>query len=59
LFSGALDMIEPLPLQDVPRLVASPDIEVLTGIESRVILLGFDHASDTPALADGRRQPAR
>lgn len=52
-------MIEPLPLRDVLRLVASPDIEVLTGIESRVILLGFDHASDTPALADGRRQPAR
>ena len=52
MLSGALDMIEPVPLQDVPRLDASPDIDVLTGVESRVIFLGFDHASDSLALGD-------
>ncbi len=52
LLSGAVDMIEPVPLQDVPRLEASPDIEVLTGIESRVIFFGFDHQSESLAMGE-------
>ncbi len=48
---GALEMMEPVPLQEVPRLVASQDIGVLSGIESRFILLNFYHASYTRTSA--------
>lgn len=53
LLSGEVDLIEPVPLQDVPRLAADPGIEVLQGVESRVMFYGFDHQSDGP-LADVR-----
>lgn len=48
LLSGELDLIEPVPLQDVPRLQADPSVEVLQGVESRVIFFGFDHQTDGP-----------
>ena len=43
LLSGELDFVEPIPLQDVPRLKNSAGITVLQGIEARVIMLGFEH----------------
>ncbi|MFW5678634.1 MAG: ABC transporter substrate-binding protein [Pseudomonadota bacterium] len=57
LLSGAVDLIEPVPLQDVPRLQATAGIDVLSGVESRVIFFGFDHRSDGP-LADRRVREA-
>ncbi|MEM7044497.1 MAG: ABC transporter substrate-binding protein [Pseudomonadota bacterium] len=52
LISGEVDMIEPVPLQNVPQLEQADGIEVLSGIESRVIFYGFDHRSDALALGD-------
>jgi peptide/nickel transport system substrate-binding protein len=52
LISGEVDMIEPVPLQNVPQLEQADGIEVLSGIESRVIFYGFDHRSEQLALGD-------
>ncbi|MGI9499913.1 MAG: ABC transporter substrate-binding protein [Geminicoccaceae bacterium] len=52
LISGGVDMIEPVPLQNVTRLEAADGIEVLSGVESRVIFFGFDHRSEALALGD-------
>ncbi len=52
LISGEVDMIEPVPLQNAPQLEAADGIEVLDGIESRVIFFGFDHRSEALALGD-------
>jgi peptide/nickel transport system substrate-binding protein len=42
LLSGDVDWIDPVPLQDVPRVNASGVAEVLSGPELRTIFLGFD-----------------
>jgi len=52
LISGEVDMIEPVPLQNISQLEAADGIEVLSGIESRVIFFGFDHQSEQLALGD-------
>lgn len=60
LISGEVDVIEPVPLQNVPLLQQDEGIEVLQGIESRVIFFGFDHASEALALGDaGGANPFR
>jgi peptide/nickel transport system substrate-binding protein len=46
LASGEVDLIDPVPLQDVPRLKASPALKVVQGPETRVIFLGFDQKRD-------------
>ena len=46
LLSGEIDMMYPVPLQDVNRLDADPNIEVLQGPELRTIFLGFDQHRD-------------
>lgn len=46
LLSGNVDMIYPVPSQDMPRLEQTADIELLKGPESRVVFLGFDVARD-------------
>jgi peptide/nickel transport system substrate-binding protein len=46
LLSGEIDMMYPVPLQDVPRLDQDPNIEVLQGPELRTIFLGFDQHRD-------------
>ncbi|KAA0969822.1 ABC transporter substrate-binding protein [Aureimonas fodinaquatilis] len=46
LLSGNVDMIYPVPSQDIPRLEQTPDFELLKGPESRVVFLGFDVARD-------------
>ncbi len=43
LLANEVELINPVPLQDVPRLKASPGIRVAEGIEARVIMLGFSH----------------
>ncbi len=46
LLSGEVDIIEPVPVQDIPRVNASPQAQVLTGPELRTIFLGFDQSRD-------------
>jgi peptide/nickel transport system substrate-binding protein len=46
LLSGEVDVMEPVPLQDVQRLRASPDIKLLQGPELRTIFLGMDQKRD-------------
>ncbi|MDP4404720.1 ABC transporter substrate-binding protein, partial [Escherichia coli] len=44
LLSGDVDVIEPVPIQDIARVNSSGNAEVLTGPELRTIFLGFDTA---------------
>ena len=46
LLSGEIDLMEPVPLQDVERLKASPRLKVLQGPELRTIFLGMDQKRD-------------
>jgi len=46
LITGEIDMMDPLPLQDVPRLQASPNLKVLQSPELRTIFLGMDQKRD-------------
>ncbi len=46
LLSGDVDMINPVPIQDVARLADNPDVQVIQGIEARVIMLGFPHEAE-------------
>ncbi len=47
LLSGDVDMINPVPIQDTERLRQNPDVNVIEGIEARVMMLGFPHEADT------------
>ncbi len=42
LLTGEIDLIEPVPLQDIERLKANPALKVLQGPELRTIFLGMD-----------------
>lgn len=46
ILSGEIDMMYPVPLQDVPRLSGESDINVMQGPELRTIFLGFDQHRD-------------
>jgi peptide/nickel transport system substrate-binding protein len=46
LLSGDIDLMYPVPLQDIARLESSPGVSVLQGPELRVIFLGFDQHRD-------------
>ena len=46
LLSGEIDMMDPVPPQDVARVDASPIAHVLTGPELRTIFLGMDQRRD-------------
>ncbi len=46
LLSGEIDMIFPVPLQDVKRINASSNFKVLQGPELRTVFLGFDQWRD-------------
>lgn len=46
LLSGEVDVIEPVPVQDVQRVNASGNATVLTGPELRTIFLGMDETRD-------------
>ena len=47
LISSEVDVIEPVPIQDVERLQAQEGVRVIEGVEARVIMLGFGHNHDT------------
>jgi len=46
LLSGGVDVMEPVPVQDMGRINANPTTQVLTGPEIRVIFLGMDQKRD-------------
>jgi len=46
LISGEIDMMEPVPVQDVARINATPGTMVLQGPELRTIFLGMDQKRD-------------
>lgn len=44
LLSGEIDMMEPVPVQDVGRIAANPNLKVMQGPELRTIFLGMDQS---------------
>jgi peptide/nickel transport system substrate-binding protein len=46
LLSGEVDVIEPVPIQDIERVNASGVAKVMTGPELRTIFLGMDQSRD-------------
>ncbi len=46
LLSGEVDIMEPVPVQDVERIKANPGFKLLQGPELRVIFLGMDQKRD-------------
>jgi peptide/nickel transport system substrate-binding protein len=46
LLSGEIDVMEPVPLQDIDRIKATPGYAVLQGPELRTIFLGMDQKRD-------------
>ena len=46
LISGEIDMMEPVPLQDIARIAADPNLKVMQGPELRTIFLGMDQKRD-------------
>ena len=46
LLSGEIDVMEPVPLQDVERVKSNPAFTVLQGPEQRTIFLGMDQKRD-------------
>jgi peptide/nickel transport system substrate-binding protein len=69
LLSGEVDVIEPVPIQDIERVNASGTAKVLTGPELRTVFLGMDiferqgqesvqgHPRPRSLLQGGRRRP--
>lgn len=50
MLSGELDMISPVPLQDIERIDASPDFTVLQEPALRLIFLGFNYNDSLHAM---------
>ncbi len=46
LLSGEVDVMEPVPVQDVERIKGNPKFRVLQGPELRVVFLGMDQKRD-------------
>ncbi|NWG74308.1 MAG: ABC transporter substrate-binding protein [Rubrivivax sp.] len=46
LLSGEIDLMEPVPLQDVARIAANTNLKVMQGPELRTIFLGMDQKRD-------------
>jgi peptide/nickel transport system substrate-binding protein len=46
LLSGEVDIIEPVPIQDISRVDSSPNAEVQKGPELRTIFIGMDQVRD-------------
>src|SRR5258707_8341716 len=46
LLSGEVDIIEPVPIQDIARVDSSPNAQVLKGPELRTIFIGMDQVRD-------------
>ena len=46
LISGEIDMMQPVPLQDVARIASNPNLKVMQGAELRTVFLGMDQKRD-------------
>lgn len=46
LVSGEVDLMQPVPVRDIPRLASDPKLRVRQGPELRTIFLGMDVASE-------------
>jgi peptide/nickel transport system substrate-binding protein len=46
LISGEMDLVDPVPLQDVPRVKATPALRIQQSPEMRTIFLGMDQKRD-------------
>jgi peptide/nickel transport system substrate-binding protein len=46
MLSGEIDVMEPVPVQDVERLKSNANLKVLQGPELRIIFLGMDQGRD-------------
>ena len=46
LASGEIDMMQPVPVQDVARLSQNPNLRMMVGPELRTIFLGMDQSRD-------------
>lgn len=46
LLSGEIDMLAPVPIRDVARLRETQGIRTFEGLETRVIMLGFNHRAE-------------
>lgn len=57
LLSGEIDLIYPVPLQDIGRLQGDPNLEVLEGPELRTIFLGMDQWREESLDAPGTKNP--
>jgi peptide/nickel transport system substrate-binding protein len=44
LLSGEIDMMEPVPVQDIARISANPNLKVMQAAELRTIFLGMDQS---------------
>ena len=52
LLSGDVDLIENVPIQDLPRVKSNPAFKVVQGLSNRVIYLHFDYIDDHPPGVD-------
>lgn len=60
LLSGDVDLIENVPIQDLPRVKSNADFKVVQGLSNRVIYLHFDYVDDNPPGVDaGGKNPFR
>ena len=57
LLSGDVDLINPVPIQDAKRLKESAGVDVIQGIEARVIMLGMAHAAPSLKYAADAGKP--
>lgn len=57
LLSGDMDLIYPVPLQDIQRVQSSPGTRVMQGATARTIYLGFDVSREQSADTPGQRNP--
>jgi peptide/nickel transport system substrate-binding protein len=46
LLTGEVDVIDPVPLQDMARVKAAPGLDIQQTAESRIVFLGFDQKRD-------------
>ncbi|MCR9121062.1 MAG: ABC transporter substrate-binding protein [Phyllobacteriaceae bacterium] len=46
LLSGDIDLIDPVPVQDIPRIENNPETDILSAPELRVIYFGFNQMDD-------------
>lgn len=53
LLSGQVDLIEPVPVQDVDRIARQDGLTLHRGVEARVIMLGFGHSHEGLTQPEG------